>query len=66
MRTTPKEKAIQLCDIIHHSSMGDGWGIFIKSRAHKIADEVITSLDKDGNSIIFWLDVKEEIDKLQL
>lgn len=66
---TPRERAVKLCDIVYHSSMGDGWHPFVVGRAIKIADEVIEVLS--GNHIYnaglieYWKEVKNEIIKIE-
>ena len=67
---SPKEKAVQLCDMVYHSSMGDKWHIFVISRATQIANELMRYCDprakEDGIPMLdFFKQVIEEIGKMK-
>ena len=60
---TPLERANELCEIVHHTSMGGGWHPFICGRAHKIANEIIAIPNVGQEVIDFYEQVKKELIK---
>lgn len=64
------DKVSELCDIVYHSAMGDGWHLFVVARAEKIVDQIIASAPRqpifEGHSSIdFWDAVKKDIQTLK-
>jgi len=64
---TPQEKAKELFDLYLNVGMGDGWAKECTLiAAEEIKEQLIRNIDNDASALhaIYWLKVKEEINKL--
>jgi hypothetical protein len=57
---SPRETALSICNILHYSSMGTNWGEFIRDRAKKMLDLIMSISDVEDP--VFFDEVKNEID----